>query len=582
MSFLIANFTLFAQQKKGKYIPTKYDSVKKVIPPQFYGNAAEAKRADSIAKAEAMQKQLAQKEKEALEKKMAEQKLLEEAEKKKNANKQIPKITNIKENTYTPYTRPPQKKPIEKQVSPKPLPIVKKETPQKVKKLKTIWNLADCIEYAKKNNLQIVEAQLNERYEKLLYEENKNSRYPDLNGDLQIGKSFGRNIDPASNQFVNNNFNYNTLGLWSNTLLFGWFQKKYQLEKNQLDIQSAEYANKKLQDDVTLNITTGYIRVLQAREQKKSLALSLKKFTDRNVYMNKNDKQSYQAMLSTDSAMYLETVVNERMALLQLKALLHLEFEDAFDIATDEDEILTPKQGLSMPDAAAWYQMALNQQAQVQYEHLKLKSVKKSLDIAKAMQYPQLSLYGGAGTVFSSNVKNITAQTYEGESSVGYVNINGSSYPVTNSQYQFTTITKPLADQYNDHIRATVGLRIAVPLLNGYASRANIQKAKIALVSQQLQVDVAKQALKNDIYKTYEEAIAASQKYTAYLKARDESALWMESLGKQNNDNNQFLLYKLAWQQYHQNATQATFATYEWLFKLKMLDYFSGNPIKME
>ncbi|MBK9300573.1 MAG: hypothetical protein IPN14_08190 [Bacteroidetes bacterium] len=56
----------------------------------------------------------------------------------------------------------------------------------------------------------------------------------------------------------------------------------------------------------------------------------------------------------------------------------------------------------------------------------------------------------------------------------------------------------------------------------------------------------------------------------------------MESLGKQNNDNNQFLLYKLAWQQYHQNATQATFAKYEWLFKLKMLDYFSGNPIKME
>lgn len=78
----------------------------------------------------------------------------------------------------------------------------------------------------------------------------------------------------------------------------------------------------------------------------------------------------YQAMLSTDSAMYLETVVNERMALLQLKALLHLEFEDAFDIATDEDEILTPKQGLSMPDATFWYQMALNQQAQVQYEHL--------------------------------------------------------------------------------------------------------------------------------------------------------------------------------------------------------------------
>lgn len=45
-------------------------------------------------------------------------------------------------------------------------------------------------------------------------------------------------------------------------------QKKYQLEKNQLDIQSAEYANKKLQDDVTLNITTGYIRVLQANKKR--------------------------------------------------------------------------------------------------------------------------------------------------------------------------------------------------------------------------------------------------------------------------------------------------------------------------
>ena len=419
MGFLIVNITLFAQQKKGKYIPTKYDSVKKVIPPQYYGNAAEAKRADSIAKAEAIQKQLAQKEKEALEKKMAEQKLLEEAEKKKNANKQIPKISNPKKNTYTPYTRPSQKKPIEKQVIPKPLPIVKKETPKKAIKVKTIWSLEDCITYAKNNNLQIVEAQLNERYEKLLYEENKSSRYPDLNGDLQIGKSFGRNIDPASNQFVNNNFNYNILGLWSNTLLFGWFQKKYQLDKNQLDIQTAEYANKKIQDDVTLNITTGYIRVLQAREQKKSLAVSLKKFTERNMFINKNESQAYQAMLATDSAMYLETVVNERMALLQLKAILHLEFEDAFDIVTDEQEPNAPNQRLSLPDAATWYQMALNQQARVQYQNLKLKSAKKSLDIAKAMQYPQLSLYGGAGPVFSSNIKNITPPTYEGEASEG-------------------------------------------------------------------------------------------------------------------------------------------------------------------
>lgn len=588
------NVRIFAQQKAGKYKPTKYDSVKKVIPPQYYGNARDAKRADSIAKAEILQKELELKEKaekEALEKKIAEKKLLDEKNK-KNVNKNAPAVNEKKiteKKTQPAIITQPVVRPQQQRNIVKPNPVVKKKEVYKPEKLtKGIWTLEDCIAYAKLNNLQVAEAQLNERYAQLLYEESKNSRYPDLNADTRVGRAFGRNIDPATNQFVNNNFTYNTVGVYSQTLLFGWFQKKYQIEKNELDVKAAGFENEQLRDDISLNITAGFMRVLQAREHVTMTEGTVRNTNqqaenaNRNYNADNTSKLQLASILASDSARYLDAKVNERIALLELKALMNFDFSEELNIQATENDAAQIAHYFSLPDAETLFNNAMQEKKNMQYQELKLMSAKKSLDIAKAMQYPRLSLYGGLGTVYSSNIQNITGQTYEGELPAGYVNIDGTSYPVTSSQYNYSTQTRALADQYNDHARANIGVGITIPLLNGYASRANIQRAKIGLVKQQMNMDSEKLKLKQHIYKTYEEAKAASQKYIAYKKAADESARFLEALNKGNNNDREFLNEKeQALNTFNINQLNAMNAKYDLLFKLKMLDYYTGNPLKL-
>lgn len=582
---IITAHCAFSQQKKGAYKPTKYDSVKKVIPPQYYGKAREQQKADSIAKEILRQQELERMQKEALEKKLAEQARMDSLKKQKKTLP-VEKGNKLqKANTAAAKVSPISEK---AKVIPKPVEQNKKSLAKIDKSKSGAWTLADCISYAKLNNLKIASTNINQHYAQLLYEESKNSRYPNLNADAQMGKAFGRNIDPATNQFVNQNFNYNTVGIYSETLLFGWFQKSHAVEKNKLDMNAASYESEQLQDDISLDILCSYLRVLQAKELlklKEQVVQSTKWQLENQVKMNPVSKAlplQWSAVLARDSAQWMEAKSNERIALLQLKALLNLDFEDPFEISTAEQDAGQWGDLMRVPDPKSLYEEALLSRGIIQYQNLKLLSAKKSLDIAKASQYPSLTLFGGLGSVYSSTVKNITGQTYQGQSLAGYVNIEGSSYPLTTSQYNYTTQTRSLGDQYGDHVRANIGLGLHFPLLNAYKLRADIQRAKIALVGQQIVMDIEKLKLKELIYTTFEEAKLAAQKYTAYKNASEESRRFLETiLADKSMDKEIWYDVKRAKEDVELDQVMRIRAKYELQLKLKNLDYFVGKPLKL-
>ena len=130
-----------------------------------------------------------------------------------------------------------------------------------------IWSLQQCIEYAVKHNISVQQSELNIKMSALQVQQNKYSQYPSLNADVSNGFSLGRSIDPTSNTFINQGYYYNGLSMNSGVLLFGWFAKKYQREQGQLNMQANIEQYKQLQNDIALNIATGYLRILLAKEQ---------------------------------------------------------------------------------------------------------------------------------------------------------------------------------------------------------------------------------------------------------------------------------------------------------------------------
>lgn len=580
--------TLQAQQR-GRYIPTKADTVKKVMPQQVYGNPKARQRADSLAR---IKDSLAMLENKRLneEKRLAEQQRKEE-EARKNTPTLNTKSSEKLSEADKKKSKEEERRRIEEQARRQQQAEDQAREAARKKPLRTRWTLEDCVLYAKENNLSVAENALNERLAQLILEQTKAGRLPNLNADFSLGESYGRSIDPTSNQFVTKGFLYNTTGISSQVLLFGWFQKKYMTQQSQLDVYAAEYAFKQLKEDIALNVATGFLRVLLAREQVRINEAQLNQDQEQyrqtqqfvqNGKLPELNAAQMMAQLSGDSATLLSSITDERIALLQLKALMNLDFAQEFDLITPDVNMaqLTGTEMLNTPDEI--YSIALNQQNRTKYNQLKLLSAKKTLDIAKAQQYPQVSLFANLGTNYSSNVKDITGQTYLGEVSLGTINISGSSFPITRPDYSYETRTRPWLTQYGDNIRANAGLTISIPIFNAYAAKTSIQKAKIGLVSQQIATDNDKQKLRQDIIRAYEEARAASQKFAAARRSEDAArralnfAVKRYEVGMINTYEytaTQAALYKA--------STSVLSAKYDLIFKLKVLDYYMGNPIRL-
>jgi len=590
---LMMSFDAQAQTKiqpRSGYKPTKYDTIKKVMPQQVYGNPKAARIADSIAKAKQEALELAEQQKQQEILRLQKEELLQKDQaKKQKKNNQQEKSIPIQKEKSIPAKTIPNQQPIKE--LPKTVVQPYESNSRKTNYTSSIWPLTECVEYARVNNLQIRESELNERLAKLVMEQNRAGRLPNLNGDMNVGESYGRSIDPTTNQFVTQGFLYNTIGLSSQTLLFGWFQKKHQIEQSQYEVNAANFAYNQLKDDVSLNVATGFLRVLLAREQVKiseaQLKLNNEQYNQTTKLVNAGklpelNAAQMLAQLSSDSATLVSNKADERIALLQLRALMNFNFEDNFDVLAPDMNMVQMTNLLALPSPEAIFNTAIENQNRMKYNQSKLLSAKKTLDISKAVQYPQLSFFSNLGTNFSSNVKDITGQNYLGETSIGNLNIGGTSFPVTRPDYSFTTRTKGLFNQYGDNIRLNAGLALSVPIFNGYTTKTNIQKAQIGLVSQQIAMDNDMQRLKQDIYTAYEQAKAASQKYSSAKRAEEASqraldfAVKRYAIGMINTYE-----YTSSLNSLYTASTSVLAAKYDLIFKLKVLDYYMGNPLKL-
>lgn len=577
----VQHHLIFAQTK-GRYIPTKYDTIKKVIPQQVYGNPKQARIADSIAKI--------QKEKELEEKRLKD---MEEAEKtKKEKNKKGNTFFQKKANKEKETLKTELKK---EEKTPEPLvPKIKETKPiiQAERNIKTtkninnqIWTLQKCIDYAKANNLEVTEAELDHRYKDLLLQEYKNSKLPDLHANASIANSYGRNIDPVTNQFVSNNFNYSVLGLNSQTLLFGWFQKKYQVEKGKLDYEISLSQNKLLQDDIAMNIVAAYLRVLMMNELLKeindrALKISNEAVNKKNINndLEKINKWNNQTQDLEDSVAILEIRSEEQKALLQLKALLNLKPNENFQIDYKDESLSATENFYKLNSAESLYIKASQQNGLLQLHQLKMMSSQKTLSITKAMQLPQLHLFGNIGTLYSSNIRDITTQQYAGEQTTGYVNIAGTNFDVTQSIYDYETKRQPMFTQFSNHVRANIGLSLTMPLINGYKYRSDIHKAKIALVAQKIAFDKASADNQHQIYYTYEEASTLHKKYIMYQKyLNDTKSNFNNILIQSQSGIYSINEVKLVKNKYVSHLKDAIQTKYDLLLKIKMLERLTGE-----
>jgi outer membrane protein len=452
------------------------------------------------------------------------------------------------------------------------------------------WDLRKCVDYAIQNNISVKQADVQARLSKLVADQSKLTRLPNANASISTTYQHGLNTNPTTNVFENVNISGGNLGFQSSYTIFNWFARKNNIEANALTAKADEMNIERTRNDLALSVANAFLQVMLRREQANVSSVQLKqsqeqlrntrKFVEAGSQPELNAIQ-LEAQVERDSSTYIQALASAEQGLINLKAFMNFDFASSFDIVYPAVESIPVDNILDLQPQSV-YELALVNQPQQKVTALRIDASQKLVGAARGAMYPTLTASGSLNTRFANNVYDYTSQSILAPTSA-YALDNANKYPVYAYQNSITGMDKvSLGNQLNRYFGQAIGLSLNVPLFNAHQSRTQWERAKINVRQTQLQDDQEKQTLRSNVYIAYQDAFSALQKYNSSKKSVAVSEKALEYAQKRYDVG---LLGTLDLITTRNNVFTAKIQElsnhYEYVFKLKVLEFFKGKGIRL-
>ena len=414
------------------------------------------------------------------------------------------------------------------------------------------WDLAKCIDYAKKNNIQINTLRLSQQTSQQEYLLAKAARLPDLSGSASQTVAHGNNFSNGDN---GRHSGYNlsgSYGLSSNVTIYNGSYINNNIQQKNLSVQSANLNIIQQENDITLQITQAYLAILLDKENiiyntdllnttKAQVSLEQKRYNVGSVA--RKDLIQLQAQQASDQYTLVNSQNAERGDLITLKQLLLLPSDSRFDI-TKPDTVIAPIDSVAAFRDAE--QTALQNRPEVKNGELGVKIAQYDVDKARAGYKPTLT--GGASL------------------NSGYANGQSTSF----------------GTQINDNFTQQLGLTLAIPIFTKRVVKTQVEEAKINVKQAQLDLKNTRITLSQTVERAYINVQNARSQYDAaseeYKYSKESYRIASEQLKVGVANTVDFLLQKNLYVQAQQAFIQAKYNT---LLTLKIYDFYRGVPIKL-
>jgi outer membrane protein len=460
------------------------------------------------------------------------------------------------------------------------------------------WDLRRCVEYALANNLTVQQTSLQANVAEVNEKQARWSQYPNADFSTNTGLQWGRPLDPTTNTFTSNEILGQNYGLNASVTVFNWHRLRNNIIAADLNTDAAKMDIEKTKNDVSLNVATYYLQVLLSRQQILIASVQMQQTKEQWEVAKKRvaagaapelDALTLEGQYATDSSNYISARATADQNLLQLKQVLNIDAGKFFDIATPPvDQI--PVEPILQLQPETVYQIALQNQPAQKANALRIQSLEASMRASRAAMYPTISLYGSLNTQFSSASK-FTTPVLTGEApTLAYVldgggnknNVISPTYGTVTTKKSFGERWDGWGSQMNGNFRQGFGLNLAVPINSGGNARFNYQRSKLDLKNVELNKSIINQTLQNDIYKAYYNASAALEKFNA-TKRTFEITQRSYEVAKKRYEVGLLNTFDLLISQNNMNRAQSdmTTAQFDYVFKLKVLEFYKGQGIKL-
>ncbi len=456
------------------------------------------------------------------------------------------------------------------------------------------WTLKQCIEYALANNLAVQRSNYNVENSEVDLRQAKFSRLPNINGNVGYGYSWGRGLDPVTNNFVSQEIRSSNISGNASLPLYNGLTIHNTIRQNQRELAASEYDLAKAKNDLILNVANLFITVVFNKELVENAKYQL---ASSEQQLDRTRKQVAAGALPKSEELNLDaqvagnevTVVQQEnalaMSILQLKQALRIPASQGLDVEVPQ---IDPEDLVIDQTRNEIFEIARKTLPEIKSAEMRIQSSGFGVKASRGNLYPRLNLTAGINTTYSS------AQEAQFFPDGGFRFPNDGEMPpfafvnkdLTQGVYSVEATgtfrnTYQFGDQIKDNIYRTLGFQLQIPILNGYSARASVQRSVI--INQQAKIDAeqASQTLRQNVETAYNEATASSKTYNASLRqvqAREEAFRMMEQ--RYNAGAATSFEFQVSQNDLYQAMTELTRAKYDFILKKKVLDFYQGKSLE--
>jgi len=411
-----------------------------------------------------------------------------------------------------------------------------------------VMTFKDCLALALENNLELKSAMNTEKIAKSQYKASYGKLLPNLYGSAENKNSWGRDVDPNSNLFINTEIRGYVGYINATYNLFAGFAVLNNIKMTKQDFNASQQNIKRVENIVTIGIAEKFITILylqeiiaanedQIKSSENQLELVELKFNsgaiaESEVFKIKSQKASEELNLITNQNFLIDNMVS-------LKQLMNMPLEKEITLIKPILQVDPKVEIAQNPYEIINKAIAINPAYTMSL--YKEKSARAALGLARAGRYPVLSFRAQYGTTY-------TDTEYEDHEE---------------DLFDFKQQLK------NNEINI-FRLNLLIPIFSQLDNYAKIKKSKLEYKQSKLDTQMTQNLLSKEVLKaitdtktSLKKSEASSKAFEFSQKSFEADALKFElgkigiselSLTKSNLNNSQAQLIKSKYELLYNNA----------------------------
>ena len=411
-------------------------------------------------------------------------------------------------------------------------------------------SLKECINRAIEKNISIKNSSL----DLLNSSENKKTAIGNflpslnINGNHSWNTGLTQNITTGilENQTTENSSMNMSLGID----VFNGLANIRRLHRANLDLLAKKYQLEDMKEDISLLVANSYLQILFNKEQldvqKSQLKISQEELNNAKEKFNngvipEGNLFEIEANLALSEQNVIMAENSYQLSKLSLSQLLMFGDSDNFDIADENYEI--PQTDIINKSAKEILEEAMKNRNDIKLAETNLEIAIKDEKISRS------SLLPSATAFYSYNSRVIM------------------DAPTS------------LKSQFDLNAGESIGLQLNIPILNSWSSRVGIKKSKLNVLRSKNLLDQTKMDLENTIYQALNDAKGAMKSYEAAKKS-EIARKTAYNYAKERFENGALntINYFQAQQLFETSQSELIKAKYDYIFKIKVLEFYFGIP----